>query len=356
MQPQNNVVSRATSRAWIYTIFSVPSEFGSDLSAQSRITSWFDQFENLCAQGKVKYAVGQVERCPRSGRLHIQLYVVYGSPVKIGRLKSLLGLSAGYGWAEPRRGTHEQAVGYCSKEDTRVVGPYEYGRVSNEQGKRSDIDTGIEALKTGGIKRVAEECPQLLVKYPRGFDKLASIYSRPKPEFRKKEVHVLYGEPETGKTKWAYLNYPGLFRMPTPSNHAYWAGGYQGEEEVLLDDYGNSLQETYPWSFFLQLLDGYPLEFPTKGGFVWFQPRVVIITSNYNYQQWYINRTLAALERRITHVYEFTGQDAYTIRKRPAEAIQVIQQQIQPPSVAPGIDLQELESMLDSASEDFQEM
>jgi len=258
MQPQNPnyVNTRVTSRAWLYTIFTVGNNFEPDLTSLSRVTAWFDQLESCVTQGKIKYAIGQLERCPNSGRLHIQLYVFYPQPVRLGRLKSLLNLPVGYGWAQPRRGSHQQAVDYCSKEDTRTLGPYEYGRVSDNQGKRSDIDCGVEALKAGGLKRVAEESPSLLVKYPRGFDKLAQYICKPSNAFIKKEVHVLFGEPETGKTKWAYLNYPGLFRMPTPSYSSYWAGDYQGQEEVLLDDYGNSPQETYPWSFFLQVLDG----------------------------------------------------------------------------------------------------
>lgn len=120
-QPSIAQNTRVNSRAWVYTIFNcdgLPEHRDNVIRKhidESKLTQWFNQLEALYIDGRIKYAVGQCERCPTSGRLHIQLYCVYHSPVKIGRLKRLLGLGDGYGWAEYRRATHEQAVKYHTK-------------------------------------------------------------------------------------------------------------------------------------------------------------------------------------------------------------------------------------------------
>lgn len=234
-----------------------------------------------------------------------------------------MGLRSDWGHGEPRMGTHEQAVSYNSKEESRVYGPYEYGGVTLEQGKRSDLHSGVEACKAGGLKRVAQECPTVLIKYPRGFGLYNELINKPKIAYQPKKVHLLYGEPGTGKTFWSYRNYPGLFRMPTASQQSYWAGAYAGEETVLFDDYGNSISETLPWTFFLQVLDGYPIQYPTKGGFVWFAPQNIILTSNFHYNQWYIGKNMQALERRITFILHFTSENSYTIVKAPQGQISI---------------------------------
>lgn len=125
---RSNRLQYITARGWFYTIYYLPNKSdGNPRTTTLDFQDWFDGFE-ACG-GAVQYACGQVERCPRTGRLHLQLWVEFSQPVRFSRLARLRGLEPGYGYAEPRRGTPEEATAYCSKEDTRVCGPFEYGRI-----------------------------------------------------------------------------------------------------------------------------------------------------------------------------------------------------------------------------------
>ena len=64
---------------------------------------------------KFTYMVYQ-EESGASGTPHLQGYVEFSSPVRLGTLKSL---SNNVHW-EARRGNREQAVEYCSKVDSRI--------------------------------------------------------------------------------------------------------------------------------------------------------------------------------------------------------------------------------------------
>lgn len=130
---------------------------------------------------------------------------------------------------------------------------------------------------------------------------------------------MLYGPPDTGKTSWAYRNYPGLYAMPCPQKSAYWIGDdYEDEETLLFDDYGNHPDEVLPWTILLQLTDGRSINYPCKGGFTCLNKvRRVIFTSNRDPQLWPRVQLWEAFRRRITHLFEFTGPQTRTIKKAP---------------------------------------
>lgn len=332
--PPGAPVGNPTSRFWVYTVFNcgpenpagenIPGlvqdeqEDNTDTSATARIRRWFDKFQPFITSGKIKYVIGQLERCAQSGRLHVQLYVEYRDAVRRGELPRLLGLPRGYGWADARRGTREQAIAYCSKEETRVCGPFEHGRVELHPGHRSDLDQAVAALQAGGLKRVAEECPREYIKYARGFEALDDrLKPRDSSIIDGKEVHVLYGEPGTGKTTWARDNWPGLFVMPCPSQSQYWSDGYEGQETILFDDYGNSLHDILPWSMLLQVCDKWGVAYPRKHGYNWLAAKRVVFTSNHPPEQWHPSQKFHALERRITHLYQWTAFKSFHILKSP---------------------------------------
>ena len=78
-----------------------------------------------------------------------------------------------------------------------------------------------------------------------------------------------------------------------------------GQSTVLIDDFAGNVGLTQ----LLQILDRYPVQVPVKGGFVWWCPNVIIITTNVPLEQWYDyssrQDSLAALQRRITHRRDF---------------------------------------------------
>lgn len=83
-----------------------------------------------------EFVVGQLERCPSTGKLHIQAYV----ECKSARDLKWYG-SRGY-HVEPCKGTQAQCIAYCTKEETRVLDPLTYGtkKMSQEESSKKAVE------------------------------------------------------------------------------------------------------------------------------------------------------------------------------------------------------------------------
>lgn len=121
-----------------------------------------------------RYVVWQLER-GESGTPHIQGYVEFTKPVKLGGMKKWLPKAH----FEERRGTREQARDYCMKEDTRVDGPWERGTFETQQGRRSDLAAAVEAVKRGGIQAAIRDTPEVYIKYARNLHMYAEAIEQP---------------------------------------------------------------------------------------------------------------------------------------------------------------------------------
>lgn len=144
-----------------------------------------------------RYLVYQRERCPTTGKLHWQGYCELFNPRKIPGFQKSIHPSEKF-HVEKRRGTPQEARAYCMKEESRVEGtePIEHGVFGTKQGSRSDLTDAVAALKTGGMKRVAEEHPEAYVRFHKGFQalqkELREVYVEPKPaKWRKWQKHIL---------------------------------------------------------------------------------------------------------------------------------------------------------------------
>jgi hypothetical protein len=83
-----------------------------------------------------------------------------------------------------------------------------------------------------------------------------------------------------------------------------WWDGYDGEKSILIDEYDNQI----PITRLLNLLDGYHLRLPVKGGFTYAAWTKVIITTNLNPLELHPNakqQHRAALHRRINRTQLF---------------------------------------------------
>lgn len=159
------------------------------------------------------------------------------------------------------------------------------------------MEEACEILKTGTLRDVAEQCPTVFAKFHKGLAALKSITSKPTENWTKLEVIVKIGPPGCGKTRWAFENFPDLYRVSIPKKTGQlWFDGYEGQETILLDDFYGEI--AYPT--LLHLLDGYPMQVQIKGGFVWKNWKRVIITNNECLENWYPIRQIGALQRRVT--------------------------------------------------------
>lgn len=93
--------------------------------------AWCDKWEPL-----TKFHVFQEEKCPTTGNLHYQGYMEFKNKLGHGRLKAL-DANMHFGARYPKS-TPAQAAAYCTKDDTRITGPWETGLISRP-GTRTDM-------------------------------------------------------------------------------------------------------------------------------------------------------------------------------------------------------------------------
>lgn len=118
-------------------------------------------------------------------------------------------------------------------------------------------------------------------------------------------VTLLWGPTGLGKTRYVMDTFgedEELFVTPLGNP---WYDGYDGQKIVLFDDFAGKASKTTLCDL-LRLLDRYPQRVPTKGGFTWWMPTQVFLTSNILPKEWYTwtNRMehYWALARRIHKV------------------------------------------------------
>lgn len=236
--------------------------------------------------GYCKYQLEQGE----SGTKHLQGYI------ELSKRTAFSTVAKKFPWhVEARRGTQTQAIEYCSKEDTRLEGPWTFGE-PKKQGKRNDIEQVYEAIRSGKRKRdVCEEFPLLDVKFHRGFDRYRTLVEKDeRQDQRELDVHVYYGKSGSGKTRKAYEENPVMYAL-TFGGSQTWFDGYEGEQCLLIDEFYGQM----PWNELLRILDRYPLRLAVKGGFTYAAWTKVIITSNKSPQEWYSCHEPTPLLRRI---------------------------------------------------------
>lgn len=203
---------------------------------------------------------------------------------------------------EIRRGSRVSARDYCRKLASQLSPAVEFGTwVDGEQGRRTDIQTVFSWAKNGKSElEIAEEVPGLWCKHHRALQRYQFLRHKNAKGFRNVTVNVYVGPAGSGKTRKAYEENPGLYKLEQGEDRV-WFDGYEGETCILLDDF-------YGWikyGFLLNLLDGYPVRLPVKGGHTWAMWTKVIITSNKPPDSWYIAGLTPALERRISSVITF---------------------------------------------------
>lgn len=283
-------------RCWKFTLFK------DGLSP----TELSDHVIEILQESRVRYYIFQVESAPSTGRLHIEGYVVFNSNMRSNAVRLFLDNAH----VEKRRGTHDQARAYCSKETSRILGPFESGDPPTP-GKRNDLLEAKTCIDNGGdIKSIADEHFESFCRYSRAFREYISLGYPIRQSKSRVEIH--WGVSGAGKTYNVYDTYgmESIYNMPRPNgNNVIWFDGYNGKTHkvLLIDDF-------YGWAplnFMLQLLDAYPLQVQVKGGFVHFSCEVIWITSNENWESWYKWNELKpelkiAFRRRLDHIQEYT--------------------------------------------------
>jgi hypothetical protein len=247
----------------------------------------------------IGYIIYQLER-GESGTNHLQGYIELSQRLRFNVLRKW------YPWhIEKRRGHQDDAIAYCSKEDTRIEGPWEWGK-RKSQGKRTDIDSAYAAVRNGQTKlEITENFATVDAKYFKALDRLRTLLQEQSTRtFRSLRVTVLWGDAGTGKTRKAVSESNNYYILNQPGGQNLWWDGYEGQEHLIIDDFSGWIK----YRLLLKILDGYQLRLSIKGGFTYAQWTKVTLTSNKSPKEWYpLKGMTPELRRRLNEVIHFEG-------------------------------------------------
>jgi len=268
-----------------------------------------------------KYCIWQ-EEMGESGTPHLQGYVVFNGPKSLSSLKAVFPTAH---W-EIRAGTHEQARDYCSKETSRVSGPWVVGEEpKDKQGQRNDLISLKRALDSSSTQQqVWEDHFPVMVKYWKAAGEYKRVKSMASPRDSKTVCIVLYGPTGTGKT-FSIKNFDkdAYWVTKPPKGSPLWMDGYNGQLTVVIDEYYGWI----PYDTLLRICDAYPLQLPTKGGHTGFNPSVIFFTSNKPPETWYdyskFSGGFEPLNRRLEYIIEKRCRDTHTIWKQPSGQVEI---------------------------------
>lgn len=255
------------------------------------------RIKNLFLQGEATYVIIGHEIGAETNTRHLQGYVEFFKRIRLSQVKRLVSSRAHF---EARRGTSDQASDYCKKDGNFE----EHGTLSESQaGKRNDLLKLKEDIDNGStLLNISDDHFGSFLRYERSIKSYYLLHggnNKPLPS-----VVVYYGATGTGKTRSVWDNakdHSDIWVYPGNG----WFDGYIGQPIALFDDfYGSEIKI----SLLLKILDRYPLRVPIKGGFTWWVPEEIYITSNVDPGNWFPNANFEhvnALMRRFTNKVHF---------------------------------------------------
>lgn len=167
---------------------------------------------------------------------------------------------------EPRKGTVQQAIDYCKKEECH----FEMG-VPSEQGERADIHAFLaDVIDEKSVKETILAHPMCMARYPRFYTLVKEVWAQPQPKCR---LVWIFGDKGTGKSEYVKSRWPGYYKKASTD---WWWPGYTEQQVVLVDE----ITAAIPYDTLLQVHDGGVNRLPTKGGSVTSQVRTFFCTSN----------------------------------------------------------------------------
>ena len=259
----------------------------------------------------INYLVFQKER-GAEGTEHLQGYIEFKTKRRMGAIKTMLGNRC---HLELAMGTASQNKTYCTKEESRIDGPFEYG---NYIEKLTLKDT-IKAIKNKEVKNMSdlfENYTEEAVKHHSGLTKALEHFGEDRNW--PMDVKIYTGDSGSGKSYDAlhYSDAKDTFcpEWPEKKGSTWWWAGYEGQKTVVLDEFAHQIKP----KILQKLMDFVPMTVQIKGGNVKFQAKTLIITSNIPPEKWYprVENTLEhgklPLQRRIndycSNIVKYNGK------------------------------------------------
>lgn len=155
--------------------------------------------------------VYQTEKAPETGKLHVQGYMEINKSLRMGAIKKWDQMGTAH--LEKRHGTPEEAIAYCTKEESRLEEGvrFEFGK-STSKGRKKEgkptlerMNEVTELIKAGSGLKELIEMPQyadIVYRNTLAIKEIIRVYDTPKsrPNMR---VVLCYGKSGMGKTHCA---------------------------------------------------------------------------------------------------------------------------------------------------------
>lgn len=185
-----------------------------------------------------------------------------------------------------------------------------FGEPRQGQGSRTDIQEFLPLIQKGCSDiELAEANFGFYIRSSRVIDRLRQSV-RPTVIEGGRKIFILYGVPGTGKSQLAYTMFPNIWELPILEGTLWFDSYNTNYKDVLIDEFTGNIR----LDNLLKMIDNYYVRLvPFKGGFVWWNPNNIVITSNVHPCFWYdYNKQMhqhkeEALRRRITSIYHFTN-------------------------------------------------
>lgn len=295
-------------RFWCLTIFPVEQKDDDRVYANYPDVVEYIIRSTKGTEYKIKYLHYQEEKCPTTGRYHLQMFMIMEKPIKFTVLKNAF--PKAHIAMRYKQSTNKAADDYCDKEET-ATGKHKYkGGVFEEdqQGKRSDLELVAEAIQDGAtLKAVASMFPASFMKFHAGISKFHMMQDE--PVAAKRDCNLYWGPTGVGKTYHVQRileEYERLglktFQPAITRDGGYCFFKYSGEQIIWLEDFDGKKQ--LPAQQLKLILDDGKCMLPAR-----YEPKAakhlkVLITSNRAPEDWGYDQTdVPAIVRRLNGLW-----------------------------------------------------
>lgn len=248
-------------------------------------------FKKLYDELKLKYIVGQYE-IGKNGNKHIQFFIYYTNARTFSCVKKAFPSC----WIKPCDAEEGIAriIKYCKKDDTRRLGPWEFGDCP-KQGQRSDLSAvADEIIKGIKVEDLVIRYPTQFIKFNKGLKALQDHVVKDRKYGDPFERVWIWGAAGEGKSRYVLIREKDLYIK----DGTKWWDNYNYEEAILIDDFDG------PWDYrdFLRLLDVNKYQGQYKGGYVKINSPRIYITCEYPPEWYWQENELKQVTRRLTSI------------------------------------------------------
>lgn len=225
--PSNTGAANKRCRGWMFTWNNPPNDSATVLKMY---------FNKL----KASYMIVQLE-VGKNGTPHFQGFIYFTNARGFNALKKELPNCH----LEAARGIPD-CIKYCSKEDTRKDGPWEFGE-RPQQGRRCDLEAVAKKIIDGTkVDALALDHPVEYIRYSKGLKALETQVVKHRDPDAPFERIWIYGTAGVGKTFYVVKNEPSLYIK----DGTMWWDNYNYETAILIDDFDGK----WPYRDLLRLL------------------------------------------------------------------------------------------------------